>query len=120
MEWDGEKQSWVPVLDEAAVRAQQAAYSVEGVDEEVSVWWRKVACVWPCPLTAYGHLDARRPRLTKGEQAAERGGQGRGWELKGAKASKSADQHVRLCLWFAPRLHKGGDCQRLFTLWCAQ
>lgn len=36
LEWDREKGSWVPVLDEELVRQQQAAYGVEGVDEEVS------------------------------------------------------------------------------------
>ncbi|KAI0081898.1 hypothetical protein K474DRAFT_1655770 [Panus rudis PR-1116 ss-1] len=34
MEYDTAKGSWVPVLDEDLVKAQQAAYSVPGVDEE--------------------------------------------------------------------------------------
>ncbi|EJU04273.1 splicing factor u2af-associated protein 2 [Dacryopinax primogenitus] len=33
MEWDAKKRNWVPVIDEDLVRAQQAAYSVQGVDE---------------------------------------------------------------------------------------
>ncbi|KAI8972216.1 hypothetical protein BD414DRAFT_500559 [Trametes punicea] len=34
MEYDAVKGAWVPVLDEDLVKAQQAAYSVAGVDEE--------------------------------------------------------------------------------------
>jgi len=34
MEYDAGKGAWVPVLDEDLVKAQQAAYSVAGVDEE--------------------------------------------------------------------------------------
>ncbi|UZJ54784.1 hypothetical protein CBS101457_004104 [Exobasidium rhododendri] len=34
VEWDVPSQAWLPVLDEEAFKAQQAAYSVEGVDEE--------------------------------------------------------------------------------------
>jgi HIV Tat-specific factor 1 len=36
VEWEAQTQAWVPVLNEEAIKAQQAAYSVEGVDEEVS------------------------------------------------------------------------------------
>lgn len=35
VEWDADKRAWIPVLDDEIVRAQQAAYSVVGVDEEV-------------------------------------------------------------------------------------
>jgi HIV Tat-specific factor 1 len=35
VEWNAQRQAWVPVLDDDAFRAQQAAYSVDGVDEEV-------------------------------------------------------------------------------------
>ncbi|KAG8936864.1 hypothetical protein FRC02_010726 [Tulasnella sp. 418] len=34
MEWDAAKQIWVPLVDEDLVRAQQAAYKMEGVDED--------------------------------------------------------------------------------------
>ncbi|KAF8993669.1 hypothetical protein BDQ17DRAFT_1367950 [Cyathus striatus] len=34
MEYDAEKGSWVPLVDEDLVKRQQAAYSVAGVDEE--------------------------------------------------------------------------------------
>ncbi|KAH9931139.1 uncharacterized protein BXZ73DRAFT_101723 [Epithele typhae] len=34
LEYDGAKGAWVPVLDEDLLKAQQAAYSVAGVDEE--------------------------------------------------------------------------------------
>ncbi|KAF8504242.1 hypothetical protein BU17DRAFT_58244 [Hysterangium stoloniferum] len=34
MEWDASKALWVRLIDEEAVKAQQAAYSVPGVDEE--------------------------------------------------------------------------------------
>ncbi|KAF8577745.1 hypothetical protein K439DRAFT_1532040 [Ramaria rubella] len=34
MEWDASKGAWVPLVDEDLVKAQQAAYSVPGVDEE--------------------------------------------------------------------------------------
>ncbi|RDX55173.1 hypothetical protein OH76DRAFT_872453 [Lentinus brumalis] len=34
LEYDAAKGAWVPVLDEELVKAQQAAYSVAGVDEE--------------------------------------------------------------------------------------
>jgi hypothetical protein len=36
VEWDSLNRAWIPVLGEEALRAQQAAYSVAGVDEEVS------------------------------------------------------------------------------------
>lgn len=36
MEWNEAANAWVPVLDEEVVKAQQAAYSVAGVDEAVS------------------------------------------------------------------------------------
>lgn len=39
VEWDAEKRAWIPVLDDEIVRAQQAAYSIEGVDEEVSLFF---------------------------------------------------------------------------------
>lgn len=35
LEYDSVKGVWVPVVDEELVKAQQAAYSVAGVDEEV-------------------------------------------------------------------------------------
>ncbi len=35
-EWNEAGKVWLPVFDEGLVRAQQAAYRVEGVDEEVS------------------------------------------------------------------------------------
>lgn len=40
VEWESDNSAWIPVLSEEALRAQQAAYSVAGVDEEVShsVW----------------------------------------------------------------------------------
>jgi hypothetical protein len=38
VEWDAMNRAWIPVLNEEALRAQQAAYSVEGVDEDVSVF----------------------------------------------------------------------------------
>ena len=55
MEWDASKGAWVPLVfnscsypsdgyqlheqvDEDLVKAQQAAYSVPGVDEEVCIW----------------------------------------------------------------------------------
>ncbi|KAL1942094.1 hypothetical protein VTO73DRAFT_6624 [Trametes versicolor] len=34
LEYDDEKGAWVPLLDEDLVKAQQAAYSIAGVDEE--------------------------------------------------------------------------------------
>ncbi|KAG9123752.1 hypothetical protein FRC07_014058 [Ceratobasidium sp. 392] len=34
MEWDAVKNTWVEVVDEELLKAQQAAYAVEGVDEE--------------------------------------------------------------------------------------
>ncbi|KAG9097266.1 hypothetical protein FS749_006654 [Ceratobasidium sp. UAMH 11750] len=34
MEWDATKNTWIEVVDEDMVKAQQAAYAVEGVDEE--------------------------------------------------------------------------------------
>ncbi|KAJ3570960.1 hypothetical protein NP233_g4065 [Leucocoprinus birnbaumii] len=36
MEYDADKGSWVPLLDEDLIKQQQAAYSVAGVDEEAS------------------------------------------------------------------------------------
>lgn len=36
IEWDSFTRAWIPVVDEDTIRKQQAAYSVEGVDEEVS------------------------------------------------------------------------------------
>ena len=35
-EWDGGRNSWMPIVDEDLLAAQQAAYKVEGVDESVS------------------------------------------------------------------------------------
>lgn len=35
-EWDDRKEAWAPLVDEDLIRAQQAAYGVQGVDEEVS------------------------------------------------------------------------------------
>ncbi|GJJ06061.1 hypothetical protein Clacol_000249 [Clathrus columnatus] len=35
MEWDVSKSAWVPVIDDDLVKAQQAAYSLPGVDESV-------------------------------------------------------------------------------------
>lgn len=35
-EWNDIAKAWVPIIDEEQIKAQQAAYSVEGVDEEVS------------------------------------------------------------------------------------
>ncbi|GAA5985486.1 hypothetical protein JCM10908_006993 [Rhodotorula pacifica] len=37
LEWDAQRNAWVPALTEDVVKAQQAAYSVEGVDEEAPV-----------------------------------------------------------------------------------
>ncbi|KAG8697550.1 hypothetical protein FRC08_006455 [Ceratobasidium sp. 394] len=37
MEWDATKNTWIEVVDEDMVKAQQAAYAVEGVDEETPV-----------------------------------------------------------------------------------
>lgn len=37
MQWDATKNVWVEVVDEDMLKAQQAAYAVEGVDEEVSM-----------------------------------------------------------------------------------
>ncbi|KAG8863479.1 hypothetical protein FRB96_008219 [Tulasnella sp. 330] len=34
MEWDTTKAAWVPVIDEELLKAQQAAYKVDGVDED--------------------------------------------------------------------------------------
>ncbi|KAF8739747.1 RNA recognition motif, partial [Rhizoctonia solani] len=34
MQWDANKNAWVEVVDDELVKAQQAAYAVEGVDEE--------------------------------------------------------------------------------------
>jgi hypothetical protein len=34
-EWNESKQTWTPIIDEALWAAQQTAYSVEGVDENV-------------------------------------------------------------------------------------
>lgn len=34
-EWSDVAQNWIPIIDEADWKAQQAAYSVAGVDEEV-------------------------------------------------------------------------------------
>ncbi|KAG9094742.1 hypothetical protein FRC06_010520 [Ceratobasidium sp. 370] len=34
MEWDATKNTWIEVVDEEMVKAQQAAYAIEGVDEE--------------------------------------------------------------------------------------
>ncbi|GAA6019170.1 hypothetical protein JCM8202_000920 [Rhodotorula sphaerocarpa] len=36
LEWDTGRSAWVPVLTEEVIKAQQAAYSVAGVDEEAS------------------------------------------------------------------------------------
>lgn len=36
-EWDVARNSWVPLVDETLLAAQQAAYKVEGVDESVSL-----------------------------------------------------------------------------------
>lgn len=36
MEWDPVKGVWVEIVDEEMLKAQQAAYAVAGVDEEVS------------------------------------------------------------------------------------
>lgn len=37
LEWDANRNAWVPALTEDVVKAQQAAYSVAGVDEEAPV-----------------------------------------------------------------------------------
>lgn len=37
LEWDVTKKTWLPVVDDELIRAQQMAYSVEGVDEEAPV-----------------------------------------------------------------------------------
>lgn len=37
LEWDAQRKSWLPVVDDELIRAQQKAYSIEGVDEEAPV-----------------------------------------------------------------------------------
>ncbi|GAA5982882.1 hypothetical protein JCM11641_002616 [Rhodosporidiobolus odoratus] len=37
LEWDSNRNAWVPALTEEVLKAQQAAYSVDGVDEEAPV-----------------------------------------------------------------------------------
>jgi HIV Tat-specific factor 1 len=44
MQWDANKNAWVEVVDDELVKAQQAAYAIEGVDEEVSILLLHVNC----------------------------------------------------------------------------
>lgn len=36
-EWNAVANAWVPIVEEDVLQAQQAAYSVQGVDESVSL-----------------------------------------------------------------------------------
>lgn len=46
-EWSDVAQNWIPIIDEADWKAQQAAYSVAGVDEEVC--WLGIRSSVPVP-----------------------------------------------------------------------
>ncbi|POY75486.1 hypothetical protein BMF94_1388 [Rhodotorula taiwanensis] len=61
LEWDTARNAWVPVLSDEVVKAQQAAYSVAGVDEEE-------------PVAAPTKEDRKNKKKRKNQDGGEEGG----------------------------------------------
>lgn len=109
MEWDANAKAWIAILDDDLIKAQQQAYSVEGVDEEVSL------------VLISDSIDISRAGLSgsheeERQEEAERGSR-RSSILEREQASSQAYQHLGLCDGLTLRLHQRRDCLSVLQIW---
>ena len=103
MEFDQVKRIWVPILDEELVRAQQAAYSIAGVNEDVSsscytsytshwlTYSRNLPRLWPIarPRSGKSKITHPTPTLKKAHRQNE--------QKRVPAAPSRKPQRIRLC-----------------------